>query len=1087
MIMVHSIRTFHIAPIKMAELLKPVFFVMLLCLISQAGISQEKGIVISSSSLVYEVDLDTYERTLIKDLELSEIRVPMLSADSVLYFEYKAEEQRYLGSYDLKSDTFSDLGRILFSESQQITRIVGKLDDNTLLLLVQRFSGGQWYRDFYHFKLAPQLQGILLEASLDDNYGVLHNPFDGSIWTWKRNGSQLELARYDQDLRKVQDFEPIIDIPNGPLTGQENSLTFNNKGELMFTHRVLSGTELDVYKVDFGNNRMLLDGSIFMGPIASVGFVVPQQQLEGKWLAVTPPAYSFSAISDQPEVLTGPITIVNTGNEELSLDRFEFSNEVFEHDLPSLPLSLAPGQSARFSVILNASETATHNGVLEIIDEQDNLEDLLGTVNLNANFVLNKPLEEITSLETGRFYGQKDDEVLEVDKFLRTLGTVIPTCDHCAHAVSPTGHLFRTYEDTGLLQVVDAATGEAQMMAELPDFGRVYTFEFLNEEVIRALTLTDLYDFNYKTGELLHSTPMPFGASGPSSGFGPNDFAINPTNGAYCYAIGFGGLNVTNYTNLVFLNAEHELTHSMRIDEVIFSRFFYDVQGQLYGILANEVYRIHTDGRAPEKLGLPDLYDDIFGLGDLSTPDLGLFPFSLDFGDVLIDDQKQSTLTVKNNTDQAISIAQLSTPGDFTDFTIDVQAPFELAAGQSMDINFNFAPEAQLELDQYFKISYELGNNLFEDSVQVLGLGFELNRVQEDQFYGLTQIDHRNSRLHKVDPQTLSAVTTVDLDGPFNALSVNSEGILHAVADGNLYQLDPVSGGKMFVAQVFDNRSTSGTYVTSSLSSITFDYEGILHFNIYNHRFWTSPGSAGTLPTFWGSHRAFDLEAMGYADTFIFPTRNMAFNPDTYQYFGTWDNLLYVHSLWNDEQTLLNLPDEYDRSRASFTDIEGSTYLLIEVDQDLPHELFKVDLDNAELSLVGQMDLRYIDLESATAVPDETLAEYIERRQNGEDDDDDDDGVVTSIDDEFQKQLNVYPNPLSNSRMLNLQGLGGMVEQVTLHDLTGQKLGSFDLSGLSTATLNLSTVYINGPGICLLNFVDQNGQRLAYRKLMILD
>ena len=156
---------------------------------------QERAILATTEGRLLDLSLEDFTSSLIKDLGVNSLNSPLMTPDSVFYFEFQKDEASHLGSYALSTDEFTDLGQLFFSSEQSLTQLVKRVDENTLLALVweNRGEGNRYY--FYHIGLSQPLHAELTGESLGHQGGVLTDPLDGSLWSWNNTGSTMFLLR----------------------------------------------------------------------------------------------------------------------------------------------------------------------------------------------------------------------------------------------------------------------------------------------------------------------------------------------------------------------------------------------------------------------------------------------------------------------------------------------------------------------------------------------------------------------------------------------------------------------------------------------------------------------------------------------------------------------------------------------------------------------------------------------------------------------------------------------------------------------------------------------------------------------------
>ena len=81
---------------------------------------------------------------------------------------------------------------------------------------------------------------------------------------------------------------------------------------------------------------------------------------------------------------------------------------------------------------------------------------------------------------------------------------------------------------------------------------------------------------------------------------------------------------------------------------------------------------------------------------------------------------------------------------------------------------------------------------------------------------------------------------------------------------------------------------------------------------------------------------------------------------------------------------------------------------------------------------------------------------------------------------ELEAAIQIYPNPVT--AQLNISGLKGLIDNVTVYNTTGQKLLTQDISGSFEETLAISHLK---EGVLLLNFTLEDGQVLTKKILKL--
>jgi streptogramin lyase len=626
--------------------------------------------------------------------------------------------------------------------------------------------------------------------------GMAFDPTDGTLWACT---GRLPGNTHSDEILTIDPVNGMV-TPVGVtgLAGETTTIAFNAEGNLfgMKDDGVNPGV---LISIDKATGAGTVIDSTGISAISGMAFRPPQ--LSGPQLGLSTPAVDFGRVP--VDSAAGPKTLVlrNLGTENLTITGINGVKAPFGlENLPSFPVSLAPGDTLAFRVLFQPPAMMRFSGILTV--SSDDAETARRQIMLRGEgFVPGKARRGVCYATAG-YESTKPGSLLRIDPTTGRAFRIGPSGlgSLAGLAINTQGIIIATDGTWGDLFYLDAGTGAATFIAHTGLGGHIglQAIAFDDNDVLYGVTgrpqligfggVFFLYRIDVKTG-----TATQVATLGSSSVPG---MSFDPIDGILWASITYNLLKIDPATGKTIQRFDIGLNGNL-ID------LHFDAKGQMFGLLNigsdRESNLISIDkstgtGTVIGNTGFNDLRGIAFHPLRQAGAHIAVNVQALDFGPMLVDSMSVPLLAaIASIGDEDLTVTGVSTSDAAFQLSGLPALPLALKPGERFAFSVRFAPAIAGEVTAKLSMNSNDTNTPVKE-ISLSGDGLDPAVAEPGFFYAATgRFDANPASLVKIDPDAGSGAL-IGASGLYGirALAIDKNGVIFGTVEqpGELYVFD---------------------------------------------------------------------------------------------------------------------------------------------------------------------------------------------------------------------------------------------------------------------------------------------------------
>lgn len=605
-------------------------------------------------------------------------------------------------------------------------------------------------------------------ASEDGRFETFKNPVDNSSWFWQSHEFEV-LAQFSpgREYRNIIDLDANTESTVGVnLRGS----AFNGKGEL-YTMRS-EGSDFNVRKylrkVSFEDAKINDVGILEEGITTGNLHIPAAPSFDEPVVIVTPPAIGLDEQVVGLPVISMPLTVSNPGNQAFTINDASLDTEHFSIDF-SEELVLNPGDQHTFNIKFTPSDETLFKDTLRIMA---NGVGIFKKVPLQGQIGSLFDVSALEPLKPDVLYGQTSSGVVELNDSFEEQAVIAEFCGSCFYSISPKGRLYRldTLNQGLRLDVLDISSGEYQHLRNLDE---------MIESRIPDFTMDGDYTFSYiDERDILCCPPGPVSIVNVRDLQRIDFLHQRSIESVYITSTSPDKLLATHYETLtdeLFVLSQRSDVFSVVdvvTDQEISRPIIPGTFGNLYFGRGRSLMALNDDGAlyaldlgGGSSAKVADFTGQLIGIWHPEGNDLEIGYESLDFGEVLLDQQKSFAIRVFNQKGESVTLNEISLANN-TVFTQSTSLPLTIEAGEVADLPVVFLPTEAILSEDLLTLRFTDGQGGIEKNVSLKGLGKEAEPDPDPDPDPVTSVDEEISLEQiRVFPNPASASGNLNFEG----------------------------------------------------------------------------------------------------------------------------------------------------------------------------------------------------------------------------------------------------------------------------------------------------------------------------------